>query len=142
MKWFWILKETKRNRNDGITVQIREETLVDESGSFGAAVAVVDADVGGVGGGEDLALILETVIGLGDGDGEVAGGVGLQVGVPEESVGTAASEAAIQRAVAQTQHDLTQSVCVEIRIYLNDDDDDDKVEFVWEVRLGLASEEE
>ena len=123
-------------------MQIREETLVDESGSFGAAVAVVDADVGGGGGGEDLALILKTVIRLGDGDGEVAGGVGLQVGVPEESVGTAASEAAIQRAVAQTQHDLTQSVCVEIRIYLNDDDDDDKVEFVWEVRLGLASEEE
>ena len=89
-------------------------------------MAVVDADVGGVGGGEDLALILETVIGLGDGDGEVAGGVGLQVGVPEESVGTAASEAAIQRAVAQTQHDLSQSACA-IKIYLNDID---KVELV------------
>ena len=129
MKWFWILKETKRNRNDGITVQIREETLVDESGSFGAAVAVVDADVGGGGGGEDLALILKTVIRLGDGDGEVAGGVGLQVGVPEKSVGgaaTTASEAAIQRAVAQTQHDLSQSACA-IKIYLNDID---KVELV------------
>jgi len=46
-------------------------------------VAVIDADVGSGGGGEDLALILETVIGLCDGDGEVAGGVGLQVSVPE-----------------------------------------------------------
>ena len=99
------------------------------SGSFGAAVAVVDADVGGGGGGEDLALILKTVIRLGDGDGEVAGGVGLQVGVPEKSVGgaaTTASEAAIQRAVAQTQHDLSQSACA-IKIYLNDID---KVELV------------
>lgn len=91
-----------------ITVQVREEAVVNESRSFGTAVAVVDADVSGEGGGEDLALIFEAVIGLSDGDGEVAGGVGFEVGVPEETVGaTTASEATVERAEAQTQHDLS-----------------------------------
>lgn len=77
-------------------MQKREETLVDESRSFGSAVAVVDTDVGGGGRGEDLALIFETVIGLSDGDREVAGGVRLQVAMPKKSVATAAaSEATI-----------------------------------------------
>lgn len=60
--------------------------VVDESRSLGATVAVVDADVGGGGGGKNLALILEAGIGLSNGDGEVAGGVRLEVGVPEKAV--------------------------------------------------------
>lgn len=45
-------------------------------------MAVVDADVGGGGRGEDLALVLEARIGLNDGDGEITGGVRLQIGMP------------------------------------------------------------
>lgn len=69
-----------------------EEAGVDEAGGLRAAVAVVDADVGGRGGGDDLALVLEGRVGLDDGDGELTGGVGLEVKVPEEAV--AATEAA------------------------------------------------
>lgn len=54
-----------------------EDAVIDESGGLGAAVAVEDAEVGGGGRGEHLPLILERVIGLDDGDGEVAGCVGL-----------------------------------------------------------------
>ena len=69
-------------------------------------MAVVDADVGGGGGGEHLALIFKAVIGLSNGYGEVAGEVRLQVGVPQKPVAAAAaSEAAIERAVAEAQHD-------------------------------------
>lgn len=95
-------------------MQIREEAFIDESRSFGATVAVVDADVRGGGRSEDLTLILKTVIGLRDGDGEVAGGVWFKVSVPEKSVGVS-PETAIERTVAQTQHDLSPTECVRDR---------------------------
>jgi len=44
-------------------------------------VAIIDYNVGKGGGGEDLALIFETIIGLCDDDEEVARGMGLQVSV-------------------------------------------------------------
>lgn len=46
-------------------------------------MVVEDADEGGGGRGEDLALVLEGGVGLDDGDGEVTGGVRLQLHVPE-----------------------------------------------------------
>ena len=41
-----------------ITVDVREEMSVNESRSFGSTVSVVDSDVSGGGGCEDLTLIL------------------------------------------------------------------------------------
>lgn len=65
-------------------------------------MAVVDAYVGGGGGGKDLALIFEAVIGLSDGDGEVTGEVRLEVSVPEKAIraADASPEATIERAIA------------------------------------------
>ena len=81
--------------------------LINKSRSFGAAVAVVDTDVGGGGRREHLTLILETRIGLNDGDGEVAGGVRLEVHVPHESIPAPSPETPLQRsAQARTQHPL------------------------------------
>lgn len=60
--------------------------LINESRSFGAAMPVVDTDVGGGRRREHLTLILERRIGLNDGDGEVPGGVRLEVHVPHESI--------------------------------------------------------
>ena len=68
------------------TVEIRKEVPVDESRGFGSSMAVVDADVGGRRRGEDLALVFQGGIGLHDGDREVAGGVRLQVHVPQQPV--------------------------------------------------------
>lgn len=64
---------------------------VDEAGGLGAAVSVVDTDVRDGGRSENLALVLvlEGVVGLDEGDREVARGVGLEVRVPEETIYTA-----------------------------------------------------
>ena len=41
-----------------ITVEMRDEVAVDKAGGLRSTVAVVNSDVGGGGGGIDLALIL------------------------------------------------------------------------------------
>lgn len=67
----------------------------DEAGGLGAAVAVVDADEGGGGAGLDLAVVLEHLVGLHDGEGEVAGRVAPEVPRPEQQVvGVGAAAAA------------------------------------------------
>ena len=81
--------------------------LVDESRSFGTAMAVVDSNIHRIRRREDLALILEARVRLNHGDRVVAGGVGLQVRVPQQSVSSAATspaEAALQRPVERPQH--------------------------------------
>lgn len=92
-------------KEGGGTIEVREEAGVDKSGSLGPAVAVVDADVGCGGRSENLALVLERVVGLDDGKGELAGGVGLEVHVPEQTVSaTEPAETPLQRPEALTQH--------------------------------------
>lgn len=46
------------------TVEVRKEVAVDEPRRFGAAVAVVNADVGSGRGGEYLSLVFERIIRL------------------------------------------------------------------------------
>ncbi|KAL4301727.1 hypothetical protein GQ457_10G020400 [Hibiscus cannabinus] len=60
--------------------------LVDKSGSFGAAMTIIDTDVGSKRRGKDLALIFEVVVRLHDGDGEITGGVGFKVSMPHENI--------------------------------------------------------
>ena len=67
-------------------MQERKKIGIGESGGFGAAMAIVDANEGRGGGREDLGLIFEGGIGLNNGHGEFAGSVGLQVHVPHEAV--------------------------------------------------------
>lgn len=74
----------------GLTLEEGEEAVGDEAGGFGAAMAVVDADVRGGRRGEHLSLVLERGVGLDDGDGVVAGGVGLQVHVPHQPISAVA----------------------------------------------------
>lgn len=95
----------KGAKEEGGTIEVREEAGVDKSGSLGSAVAVVDADVGCGGRSENLTLVLQRVVGLDDGKGEIAGGVGLEVHVPDEAVSaTEPTETPLQRAEALTQH--------------------------------------
>ncbi|KAI4298535.1 hypothetical protein L6164_032082 [Bauhinia variegata] len=68
-------------------------------------MAIIDTDVYGGRGREDLALIFKTVIGLSHSYGEVAGGMRLQVRVPEKFIAVATASPAktkLQRPVAQT----------------------------------------
>ena len=58
-----------------------------EAGGVGAAVSVEDADDGAEGrGGVEAALVLEHLVGLGDGDGDVAGVAAREVAPPEQAV--------------------------------------------------------
>ena len=52
------LKQRKKGGFKKITLEMKEEVVVDESRGFGTAVAVVNSDIGGGGRGVDLALIL------------------------------------------------------------------------------------
>lgn len=61
----------------------REKVSINKARSFGATMTVVDADVRGIRGGKHLTLILETGIGLNDGNREVPGGVRFQVHMPQ-----------------------------------------------------------
>ena len=73
--------------------------MVDEAGSLRAAVTIVDAKKGAVrrsrgrGGGKrtrlELALVLQQVVGLNDGHGEVTKDVVTRVSVPQEPILTA-----------------------------------------------------
>ncbi|KAF3597766.1 hypothetical protein DY000_02028207 [Brassica cretica] len=79
---------------------MEEEMMVDEAGSLRAAVTIVDAKKGAVrrsrgGGGKrtrlELALVLEQVVGLNDGHGEVTKDVVTRVSEPQEPILTAST---------------------------------------------------
>lgn len=59
-----------------------KEVIADVASGVGAAVAVVHPDEGAEGPGLDLALVLEHLVGLHDGHGEVTPGAPPQVPVP------------------------------------------------------------
>ena len=67
-------------------MEIAEQVIANVAGAIGAAVAVVDADEGAEGAGLDLALVLDDLVGLDDGHGEIAGGELSDVAEPEEAV--------------------------------------------------------
>ncbi|CAL4919936.1 unnamed protein product [Urochloa decumbens] len=70
-----------------ITSEVGEEVVACEAGGVGAAVAVEDAEDGAEGrGGLEAALVLEHLVGLGDGDGDLAGVAAREVAPPEEAV--------------------------------------------------------
>lgn len=96
----------KKKKKLLLTLEEREEVVGDESGGFGTSMAVVDTDIRGGRRGEHLSLVLERRVGLDDGDGEVAGGVGLEIHVPHQSISTAVarSEAHLQWPTTQLQH--------------------------------------
>jgi len=70
-----------------ITSEVGDEVVAGEAGGVGAAVAVEDADDGAEGrGGVEAALVLEHLVGLGDGDGDVASVAAREVAPPEQAV--------------------------------------------------------
>ena len=71
-----------------ITVEKREEMFVDKSGSFRAAMTIIDANVGGKRGCKDLALIFKVVVRLHHSDGVITGSVRFKVSVPHETIPT------------------------------------------------------
>jgi hypothetical protein len=78
------------------TDEVRGKVVGDESGSLRAAVAVVDADEGGGGASLDLAVVLEHVVRLHHGEGELARRVAHEVPRPQQQVvGVAAAAAAV-----------------------------------------------
>lgn len=86
-------------------MEIREEVAVDESRGFWSTVAIVDANVGGGRRGEDLTLVLHAGIGLYSGDREVAGGVRLQVNVPQQFITAPPPQIPLQWPItARSQH--------------------------------------
>jgi hypothetical protein len=68
------------------TDDVRRKVVRDEAGRLGAPVAVVDADEGGSGGRLHLTLVLQHVVGLHDGEGEVARRVTGEVPRPQQLV--------------------------------------------------------
>lgn len=79
--------------------------VVEEEGGVGAAVAVVDADVGGGGGGEDLRLVFQARVGLDDGKREIASHVRFEVHLPKKRVSNICT-AQTQRPKTSLQHVL------------------------------------
>jgi hypothetical protein len=70
-----------------VTSEAGEEVVAGEARGVGAGVAVEDADGGAEGrGGVEAALVLEHLVGLGDGDGDVARVAAREVAPPEEAV--------------------------------------------------------
>jgi hypothetical protein len=57
---------------------VGKQVVADELGGVGAAVTVLDADEGGGGASLDLAVVLEVLVGLDDGEGVLAGGVAAE----------------------------------------------------------------
>lgn len=76
---------------ESLTLEITEQVITNITRTIGAAVAVVDSDEGAEGPGLDLALVLEDLVGLDDGHGEIAGGEPSDVAEPEEAVLTFSS---------------------------------------------------
>ncbi|RRT64951.1 hypothetical protein B296_00027831 [Ensete ventricosum] len=92
-------------RTERSTIEMGKKAVADESRRLGAAVAIIDADVGGGRGGEHLALVLEGDVGLGDSDGELTGGMGFEFHVPQQPIAAAEPpEASLQRPQARAQH--------------------------------------
>ena len=81
---------------------MRRKVVRDEAGRLGAPVAVVDADEGGGGGRLHLALILQHVVGLHDGEGELARRVPREVPRPQQLVDGAGVALAAVPAVVLT----------------------------------------
>lgn len=77
---------------------------INEAGSFRAAVAIVNADESSGRRSEDLALVFQGGIRLNNGDWEVAGGVRLQVHVPQKSVAAPQAQTPLQRPETRSQH--------------------------------------
>lgn len=75
-------------------MQVKQELVVDEVGSLGAAMTIIDSNVRPQPRGNDLALVLQRRIGLHHGYREVAGGMPLQVRGPHEPIPVAAAAAA------------------------------------------------
>lgn len=77
----------------GHTFEVVKEVVVDVSRGLGPTVAIIDTDEGPVGSGVeegqraglDLALVLEKVVGLNDGHGELTGQVVAAVFVPKKA---------------------------------------------------------
>lgn len=65
---------------------MEEKLVVNEAGRLGAAMTIINADIGPQPGGNHLPLILQRRIGLHDGDGEVPGRMRLQVHRPQQSI--------------------------------------------------------
>lgn len=78
-------------------------------------MTVIDADVGGRGGGENLPLILEARIGLNHSDRVVTGGVRLQVRVPKQPITSTSPNsqpaAALEGPGNRAQHNVSLSDC-------------------------------
>ena len=83
----------------------REEMSVDKSRGFGATMTVINADISRRRRGKNLTLVLEAGIGLNNVNGEIAGGVRLQVHVPEQPIAAAPATATrLQRSTARPNH--------------------------------------
>ena len=84
---------------------------VDESRSFGTAMAVINTNIRRRGRGEDLTLILQIRIGLNHSNRVVTGGVGLQVHVPKPISAASSTKSqpqtALERPVARAQHTVS-----------------------------------
>lgn len=104
--WFVKMGFWRKEREDErSTIEVGEQAVADEAWRLGSAVAVIDADEGGGRRGEHLALVLEGIVGLNDGDGELAVDMGLQVYVPHQAVAAAdPPKAPLQRPQARAQH--------------------------------------
>jgi len=80
--WIHVGDEDGRRTDD-----VRRKVVGDEAGRLGAPVAVVDADEGGGGARLDLAVVLQHVVRLHDGEGELARRVPREVPRPQQLVG-------------------------------------------------------
>ena len=65
---------------------MKKEVVTDKPGSFRAPMPVIDSDKCGVAAGLDLAVILYNLIGLNNGERDLATGVLLEVSAPEKRV--------------------------------------------------------
>jgi hypothetical protein len=68
------------------TLEMAEQVVADIARSLGATVAVVDANEGAEGPGLDLALVLEDLVGLDHGHGEISGGRPSDIAKPQQSM--------------------------------------------------------
>ena len=78
-------KETKTNKKE-LTDQMKKEVVTDKPGSVRAPMPVIDSDKCGVAASLDLAVILNNLIGLNNGERDLATGVLLEVSAPEKRV--------------------------------------------------------
>nr|GMC64100.1 hypothetical protein BHM03_00011799 [Ipomoea batatas] len=91
-------------RVEGSTLDVTEKVVGNETRSFRAAMAVVNADIGGGGGGVNLTLIFKQRISLNHRHGIVPSGVALQVHIPLKNIIVFAIEAVFQRLKTPIPH--------------------------------------